>query len=419
MRKAIAWSDLELGERLGEGQSGVVYKARMRKSVAGLETGSFVAVKRYRSWVLEEPGQLQRIFREIEAGRAVTDPHLVKIHGAVLDGDGRPALVMQYCDGPTLEKILAEKGSDATLSARLRLLADVARGLSAFHEAGNIHRDIKPANVIVTSERALLTDFGVIRGSSFAEQTTTGAFLGTIRYAAPEYLFGEEYDKRIDLYSFGALVYESAFNRPIHSKHRNWARLVTVKNTVPSYDTADLNAIVDSHGWAASLFVDEVLRRTLTRHATDRTLNLLSFANAVETGLWNSRFHFSHNDITHVAEVQDAHYIFAEEAAQVLKDSWSTQEISIVIQHLRMAFWDYGIGGRRNYQNLRSDLLSYPEGRRRPYLAARHVAVRAAFAFGLLSDGEPDFRIPRSTTLPLVRRDKPSRPRRNRRSRRR
>ena len=232
MAHPLAWRDLEMQDRLGEGHSGTVFSARLLNDVGGVPAGTTLAVKRYKPWVLDEPGQLERIFREVEVGRKVRHPSLVDVLGAVLDPRGQPALVMRSYEGPTLETVLSEqrrRGQVYPGEEALLILRGIAAGIVELHSHGVIHRDLKPANVILTGNGPVVADFGVVRSRDFVEQTTTGAFLGTVRYAAPEYLFGDEYDSKIDVYSFGAIAYEILLGRQHYAKYRHWARIVAAK----------------------------------------------------------------------------------------------------------------------------------------------------------------------------------------------
>jgi serine/threonine-protein kinase len=216
--RAIGWDDIELLDALGEGQSGSVWRGRLKRPVGEYPAGAIVAVKRYKPWVLHERGQIARIFAEVETGRRIVHRNVMRVLGAVMDDSGRPALVMQYYDGPTLESLLREMRARDTplpVETSFAYLRDLASGIRALHAGGIIHRDIKPANVIVHSEGLVVADFGVVRSQDLPEQTTTGAFLGTIRYAAPEYLFGRDYNDRIDIYSLGAIAYELFSNREV------------------------------------------------------------------------------------------------------------------------------------------------------------------------------------------------------------
>ena len=225
MSNALAWSDLKILEPLGEGQAGSVSKAQVRHVAGGLPLGTLVAVKRYKSWALEQPGQMKRVFRELRVGRELRHENLVGVIGLIADGGGVPALVMRYYPGKTLQRVLEEQrgsGSPLPLEYAFSLLRGIYSGLAALHERGIRHRDIKPANVIVSDSRPVLGDFGVVESPYFAEQTTTGHFLGTIRYAAPEYLFGDPYDQAADVYSAGAIAYELLTGAEFVGDARHW-----------------------------------------------------------------------------------------------------------------------------------------------------------------------------------------------------
>lgn len=162
-------------------------------------------MKRYKEWVLEESGFIERFFREINIGRTVTHPNVLRIFGGVLDDRRRPALLMELYEGDTLADEIQRRrvsGQAHDFDSATLVLRSVAEGLDALHAQGVIHRDVKPANVLLGNRGPVLADLGVVKAETMPEQTTTGTFLGTIRYAAPEYLFGEEYDRTADIYSF-------------------------------------------------------------------------------------------------------------------------------------------------------------------------------------------------------------------------
>lgn len=284
---ALSWQDLELGNAIGAGQSAVVIQARLRRPILGLPEGSVVAVKRYKQWVLEQPGQLERIFREFDTGRTVRHESLVLILGVVMDDGGRPALVMRYYDGPTLEDVLGKSRSDESplpIGDGLQILRGLASAIDALHQNSVIHRDIKPANVIVTSAGPVLADIGVIRSDNWPEHTTAGMFLGTIRYAAPEYLFGEAYDHRVDLFSFGAIAYEVLVGRQFFERQQNWARLIAAK--VTTYPMVTRSKRLGRSVSKARSFVEALLEHTCCP-ADRRDLNLASFVHAVDHEWWN------------------------------------------------------------------------------------------------------------------------------------
>lgn len=214
MRGRLLSGRYELGELLGAGGMGEVWRARDR------ELGRDVAVK-----LLLAPGgdgerreQLARFRREARAVASLDSPHIVAVHDHGTDGDS-PYLVMALVDGRTLHDVLAESGRVSVADA-VGWAADVCRGLEVAHAAGIVHRDIKPANVMVTREGiAKVVDFGIAKyteaRSSDPQLTQTGqAPFGSVLYMAPERFQQRNGDGRTDLYALGCVLYELLVGRP-------------------------------------------------------------------------------------------------------------------------------------------------------------------------------------------------------------
>ncbi|MFI6696671.1 protein kinase [Streptomyces sp. NPDC050433] len=230
MRGRLLSGRYELGELLGAGGMGEVWRARDR------ELGREVAVK-----LLLAPGggsggdggskgsagdgesrerreQLARFRREARAVASLDSPHIVAVHDHGTDGDS-PYLVMALVDGRTLHDVLAESGRVSVADA-LSWAADVCRGLEVAHAAGIVHRDIKPANIMVTGEGvAKVVDFGIAKyteaRSSDPQLTQTGqAPFGSVLYMAPERFQQRNGDGRTDLYALGCVLYELLVGRP-------------------------------------------------------------------------------------------------------------------------------------------------------------------------------------------------------------
>ncbi|MET9555178.1 serine/threonine-protein kinase [Streptomyces sp. NPDC006645] len=209
----------ELGELLGVGGMGEVWRARDR------ELGRDVAVK-----LLLAPGgdgerreQLARFRREARAVASLDSPHIVAVHDHGTDGDS-PYLVMALVEGRTLHDVLAESGRVGVVDA-LGWAIDVCRGLEVAHAAGIVHRDIKPANIMVTGEGvAKVVDFGIAKyteaRSSDPQLTRTGqAPFGSVLYMAPERFQQRNGDGRTDLYALGCVLYELLVGRPPFTGH--------------------------------------------------------------------------------------------------------------------------------------------------------------------------------------------------------
>ncbi len=96
----------------------------------------------------------------------------------------------------------------------VRIVTAVASALDYAHKQGLLHRDVKPANIMLThvdddgEQRILLTDFGIARNvDDISGLTTTNMTVGTVAYAAPEQLMGDDIDGRADQYALAATAY--------------------------------------------------------------------------------------------------------------------------------------------------------------------------------------------------------------------
>ena len=131
---------------------------------------------------------------------------------------------MQYIDGPTL----ASAQRDLSLDDKVLLLSTIAEAIQAAHRLGVIHRDIKPANVLLERGedgrfRPYVMDFGLAHDSSLQSGLTqSGALLGTPQYMPPEQARGDTkaIDRRSDVYSLGAMLYELLTGEPPFSGER-------------------------------------------------------------------------------------------------------------------------------------------------------------------------------------------------------
>jgi serine/threonine protein kinase len=394
--KALAWQHLEIHDVAGEGHSGVVYRATLRVPFGTYPAGSLVAVKRYRPFILAEAGQISRVFREFEASRSIQHDNIVKVLGPVLDDVGRPALIMEYCEGPTLESWLAELPTGATLEAKAQLLRGVASAVYELHQYGIIHRDIKPANVIITAQGPVVTDLGVVRMEALPDQTTTGSFLGTIRYAAPEYLFGKIYDRTIDIYSVGAIAHELFLGRRVFHAQEQWAELVAAKMGMPTLSQDDLTRLSSEHGHNATEFIRTIIRSSVCGPEA-RDLELGALVQALDDTLWRRSFVMSSGrllpgDKTFEYDV----FKTAPYAAERLRASLSSDALGLLRRVVAQFYWSRGFRGS---EIPAPDLPAFGSimGAIRTVASSRHFgggleagyyglydSVREAFALGLL-----------------------------------
>ena len=188
----------ELLEVLGQGQFGVVVKARDRS------LDRLVAIKRIRSGTPPGSSVRERFLREAQLMSRIESPHVARLYDFGICGR-EPYMVAEYLAGRDLGAALAERPPlDCPRAASF--LRQLLEGLAAAHEAGVVHRDVKPANILLRGEDQLvLTDFGLGRGSEDITLTASGAVLGTPAYMAPEQMEGLPIDPAWDVYAAGVI----------------------------------------------------------------------------------------------------------------------------------------------------------------------------------------------------------------------
>ncbi|MFF7587050.1 protein kinase [Kitasatospora purpeofusca] len=194
----------ELGERLGRGGMGTVWRARDRM------LDREVAVKELTvSHLPEEEVEIlhARMKREAAAAARIKHPGVITVHD-VLEQDGRPWIVMELVDGRSLADVISQDGTlppRAAAEVGGQVLAALHRG----HQLGVLHRDVKPANVLLEhgTGRAVLLDFGIATYEGSAELTRPGDLVGSPDYLAPERAQGERPGPASDLWGLGATLY--------------------------------------------------------------------------------------------------------------------------------------------------------------------------------------------------------------------
>ena len=156
-----------------------------------------------------------RFVREAQAAGILNHPSIVTVHDIGVDEpSGMSFIAMEYVEGSNLKEVLAQ-GRPLSFEQAGDIVAQVAEGLDFAHTKGIVHRDVKPANIILLDgNRAKITDFGIAKiTSGVANLTTTGQFLGTPNYMAPEQIKGTPVDGRSDIFSLGICLYECLTHR--------------------------------------------------------------------------------------------------------------------------------------------------------------------------------------------------------------
>jgi Protein kinase domain/AAA ATPase domain len=185
----------EVGERLGQGGFGTVWKG------IDLNSGESVAIKVIRTG---DRGARERVRREVQMLGEANDPGVVRIRETIHWPD-RTMIVTDLVEGESLADL---KALPAPLAVGIVL--DVLRTVETLHERGIVHADIKPSNIIRTQSRPVLVDLGTARMTSEpgSERITRDTVSGTPAYMPPELFLGERASAPSDIWAVGILLLE-------------------------------------------------------------------------------------------------------------------------------------------------------------------------------------------------------------------
>jgi eukaryotic-like serine/threonine-protein kinase len=215
-------SHYRLISKIGAGGMGEVYLAQDTK------LDRKVALKILPADVASNNDRMERFVREAKSAAALNHPHIAQVF-EIGEHDGAHFIAMEFIDGITLgDKIHRER---AELKSLLKVLQQVAEGLSKAHSAGIVHRDLKPDNIMITGDGfAKVLDFGLAKlvetsgpGLDQSEgsngptnvmqlRSVPGMVMGTVGYMSPEQAQGKtnQIDQRSDIFSFGCILFEAA-----------------------------------------------------------------------------------------------------------------------------------------------------------------------------------------------------------------
>lgn len=191
-------NDYDVLEKLGRGRFGDVYKIR------NIKTGKLYAKKVFET--ITEENQ-KKFARECEIGCAINHPCILKYFGFFLSTQEQPpSIYLDYVSNGTLQTILSSNPSEWTSTRKSICILEIVCGMVYLHSRGIIHRDLKPSNILCDHRYNFkISDFSE---STFndADITMTGG-VGSLIFMSPEVFDGDSYNEKVDVYSFGMILY--------------------------------------------------------------------------------------------------------------------------------------------------------------------------------------------------------------------
>ncbi|EGV32496.1 serine/threonine protein kinase [Thiorhodococcus drewsii AZ1] len=202
---------LQIGDKLGQGGYGVVFKATRSTSVSKFEFA--VKLLDPSPFVSDRSKALKRFQREVKAIQALDHRAIIQYVEAGVTSQDKPYLLMPLIRGLDIRTRCGQAGADLIV----QLFAEVLTGLSYAHASSVIHRDLKPSNILVrtTDTQPVILDFGsayLLDHLSSASLTT--AVVGTIGYIPSEVLADPKKRSALqDIYACGVMLYEAVCGR--------------------------------------------------------------------------------------------------------------------------------------------------------------------------------------------------------------
>ncbi len=283
--RAREMGSYQLGELLGRGGMGEVYKATHRMLARP------AAIKLIRPEMLgavdEEAARLAvtRFRREAEAAANLRSQHTVELYDFGVTEDGTLYLVMEFLDGMDLESLVRETGP-LPAGRVIHILRQVCDSLEEAHSLGLVHRDIKPANIHLgrvglRHDFVKVLDFGLVKEVSTVNVETSLATipgqmaLGTPAYMAPEMALGEPVDGRADIYALGCVAYYLITGQLVFEAEKAFQMIAKHLQAVPVAPSQRTDRPVSPE-------LERLILKCLAKNATDRPQGAAQLAQALE-----------------------------------------------------------------------------------------------------------------------------------------
>jgi serine/threonine-protein kinase len=262
---------------LGRGGMSVVYQAENPR------LGNVIALKVLAPELATDDAFRARFLEESRIAVLLNHPNVIPIYDMGSHQD-LLYIAMRYVSGTDLRQVIKKRGRVIPATA-IFLLGQAARALDAAHRQGLVHRDVKPGNLLIERgsddgdpDHVYLSDFGITKHAmSRTGLTSTGQFLGTIDYVAPEQIRGTLVLGLADQYSLGCVLYECLTGRVPFEKDLDAAIIFAHVEESPTMPTALRPDLPPA--------VDEVFARVLAKQPGERYGSCREFIEAARVAL--------------------------------------------------------------------------------------------------------------------------------------
>lgn len=212
----------------------------------------------------DDSAYIERFVMESWIGARIQSAHVVRVIQA---SNERTFLyyLTEHIPGPTIAEIIAERAPLAIPDA-IELIEQIVKGIRTFHRKDTLHQDIKPENIVVSSNGAVIIDFGSCWVAGIEEAGapfTRDTILGTLRYSAPEYRYGGNIGHQSDQFSLAIIFYEMLTGKTPYGER--YERAMNLK----AFQKLKYNP-ARAHNPLVPFWLDQALEKALNVHPNSR-----------------------------------------------------------------------------------------------------------------------------------------------------
>ncbi len=278
----------EILERIATGGMAELYRAR-RSGVEGFQ--KIVAIKKILPHLADNEEFITMFADEAKLAAQLNHPNIVHIFDLGKIEVGGYFIAMEHVDGRDLRAILQsarEVGTPLPIPLAVYIASKVAAALdyahrrrdAEGHELTIVHRDVSPQNILISYEGDIkLCDFGIAKAASKASQTQSGALKGKVQYMSPEQAWGKALDRRSDLFSLGAVLFEMLTEQKLFRGDSD----LTVLEKVRAADVVGPSSINPE----ISKSLEGIVMKALAREPEDRYGNASDMLRDLEAVLYS------------------------------------------------------------------------------------------------------------------------------------